>query len=369
MKLTGFTVCSFLLSVVFATPVTNAISSTEDVLIFDAPAVVDVSGMTVSFETFTFLNDIPLAPITSIIQQTLASIGITLEAGAQLDASVQRLKLFAATGVSGEQVQINVDRCNRKANLPASSATDLGLSAASVSVGNCALTLTNPTLTAKVVGDNFTDATIYPSLPVGFGVISDVDDTIKITNVLNKAKLIQATMLDDPEPVPGMPELYKSLATSLFNPQFVYISGSPFHLYPFLKTFISDHFFFSKGPILLQNFTITDPTMILSVLSATSAQKLAYKAFQIERVHSLYPQKSFLAIGDSTEVDPEVYATAYKTYGSGFIRCIWIHVVDGANNTEARFAAAFDGIPANKFRLYNDTDIPNLANVNVAREC
>lgn len=39
--------------------------------------------------------------------------------------------------------------------------------------------------------------------------------------------------------------------------------------------------------------------------------------------------------------------------------------MDGADNSDERFAAAFAGVPANKFRVFSDTDIPGLANINV----
>lgn len=54
-----------------------------------------------------------------------------------------------------------------------------------------------------------------------------------------------------------------------------------------------------------------------------------------------------------------------RKYGD-WITCAWIRRVEGANNTDARFAAAFSGIPANKFRIYTDADIAGLANINVA---
>lgn len=46
------------------------------------------------------------------------------------------------------------------------------------------------------------------------------------------------------------------------------------------------------------------------------------------------------------------------------MQCIWIRKVDGAANSAERFAAAFAGVPANKFRLF--TDPAELMNINVA---
>lgn len=136
----------------------------------------------------------------------------------------------------------------------------------------------------------------------------DIDDTVKISNVLDKLKLAQSTLVDDPQPVAGMPELYASLAKSLNSPQFVYVSGSPFQLYPFLNDFISTTYSASRGPILLQNFTLVDIPSILDF--ARSDGIFEYKSSMIDRLKGMYPKKKFLAVGDSTQKDPETYGEA-----------------------------------------------------------
>jgi hypothetical protein len=52
--------------------------------------------------------------------------------------------------------------------------------------------------------------------------------------------------------------------------------------------------------------------------------------------------------------------------GGDFIRCIWIHQVDGADNSQERFDAAFEGVPAERIKIFTDDDIPSLANIDVA---
>lgn len=116
---------------------------------------------------------------------------------------------------------------------------------------------------------------------------------------------MQATLLDDPKPVAGMPELYASLASSLKSPQFIYVSGSPFQLYPFLHGFIDTTYSASKGPILLQNLTLSDFSSILSFIKSDGI--FEYKVAMIDRIKGMYPNKKFVAIGDSTQKDPETY--------------------------------------------------------------
>ncbi|KAJ7228400.1 hypothetical protein GGX14DRAFT_612676 [Mycena pura] len=82
----------------------------------------------------------------------------------------------------------------------------------------------------------------------------------------------------------------------------------------------------------------------------------------IDRIHGMYPNKKFLAVGDSTQQDPETYGEAIRKYGD-FIACAWIRKVDDANNTDARFQAAFQGVAPAKFKIYTDDEILSLANI------
>ncbi|ESK84277.1 putative actin filament organization protein App1-like [Moniliophthora roreri MCA 2997] len=340
----------------------EGINFLDDVLVFDAPAFQDPASpenTLVDMQSFVFLKQLDLDPLTSVIGDALEGLG--LDVGDKIDGALERIKLFAAVGLSGKEVEVKVDGCSETATLPE---TSLGVVTSSVSVGQCD---DATEFKAEAVDNDFTpDVTIFPSPPDGFGVISDIDDTIKISNVLDKIKLAQTTLLDDPTPVAGMPELYASLAQTLNSPQFIYVSGSPFQLYPFLRDFISTSFAEARGPLFLRNLTITDLGLILDSFSEDEDAKLEYKLSQIARIQRIYPQKNFLAIGDSTEKDPEIYAEAFKTHGGDFIRCIWIHLVEGAENSDERFAAAFKGVPEDRIRLFDDSQIATLADIDVA---
>lgn len=138
--------------------------------------------------------------------------------------------------------------------------------------------------------------------------LTDIDDTIKISNVLDTVALIKSTLLEAPKPVAGMPELYGKLAQSLNQPQFVYVTGSPFQLYPFLNDFIDTTYSASKGPIFAQNLTIVDPVEAIKFVSNGNTE--GFKNSQVDRLRVMYPNKKWLAIGDSTQKDPEVYGAS-----------------------------------------------------------
>ncbi|KAK7685182.1 hypothetical protein QCA50_011545 [Cerrena zonata] len=340
------------------------IARTDDVILFDAPAFqspTDPSVTIVSQQALVYARQIDTAPLTSVLKNVFNVFGL----GDELATAVDRLKLFAAVGLSGKEMQIAVQGCSTPMTLPKTSGLpDLGLVASNVSVGKCttAARLTT-TLQASFQDSSFT-STVFPSGPDGFGVISDIDDTVKISNVLQTIPALKAALFESPTAVAGMPELYASLAKSLNSPQFIYVSGSPMQFYPFLHDFINTQFSASAGPIITKNLTIADISGLVNLLTDKS-DTLNYKVGIIDQIHGMYPGKKFLTVGDSTQSDPEVYATAFKKYGN-FIQCIWIHKVDGADNSDTRFATAFKDVPSTKFRIYTDADIAGLANIDVA---
>ena len=72
----------------------------------------------------------------------------------------------------------------------------------------------------------------------GISVISDIDDTIKISEVLDRKALIQNTFVKEFRDVPGMANLYRELERS--GAVFHYVSASPWQLYPPLSKFMAD---------------------------------------------------------------------------------------------------------------------------------
>ncbi|KAJ4481907.1 hypothetical protein J3R30DRAFT_2099517 [Lentinula aciculospora] len=289
----------------------------------------------------------------------------------KMEIAMERMKLFGAIGVPFDKVNLVVDGCGpgKDVALPRTSVKELGVVVASVSLGSCQSHI----LTAHAANANA--AKIFSSPPTGFGVISDIDDTIKITDVLNHEKMIENTLYKDPVPVAGMPNLYASLAKSLtmnsIPPQFIYLSGSPFQLFPFLDSFLSSYFPASLGPLLLHPLSLTDPKEILKSFGDGREGKIDYKVEQIKRIYDgIYPGKFFLAVGDSGESDPEAYGEAFNRFSKSsnkyFIRCIWIHLVDGADNSEERFEKAFKGVPDDRILKFSTSEIPRLQNINVA---
>ncbi|KAJ3769070.1 hypothetical protein FB446DRAFT_706531 [Lentinula raphanica] len=291
--------------------------------------------------------------------------------GEHMSQCFRRLKLLFTIGIPMVRLKVSITGCQTtQVTLSRTGWKHLGLVSATEDIGKC----TEVMLTVKAENSD-EPGTIYLTPPEGFMIISDIDDTIKITDVLEEKLMFENTAYKDPVPVKGMPELYASLSKQLVMnstpPFFVYISGSPFELHKFLNDFLKDDFPASRGPLLLQNLTISDPKGAAKTLTGgdDGESKVDYKMRQITDVHGYLGQKKVLAVGDSGEMDPETYGDAYRKFGEKFIKCIWIHVLDDkkAKNTQERFDKAFEGVPKERILLFHTSDIPRLQTIEVAK--
>ncbi|PWW77358.1 hypothetical protein C7212DRAFT_356666 [Tuber magnatum] len=188
---------------------------------------------------------------------------------------------------------------------------------------------------------------------VGWGVISDIDDTIKVSEVRNRISLLKRTFVDIPAPVPGMKKLYQTLQSRLNKPAWFYLSASPYNLYPLLRCFTSDHF--PRGQLILREMSWMELESFIVTLTIGTQR---YKEERMRRVFAWLPRRKWVLIGDSTQTDPEAYATLYREFPERVGR-IWIRVVRGVDeaeetelNSQGRFKRAFEGVPAHVWRTF-----------------
>lgn len=144
--------------------------------------------------------------------------------------------------------------------------------------------------------------TVYAE-PEGWAVLSDVDDTIKVTMTSDPAGILRSTFVSKPTPVAGMPELYAYLATLVTqSAPWFYLSASPYNLYPFLSRFRDQHY--PHGQLILRDSSWMTISGLLSNLTLGTEQ---YKIDRIKKVHRWLPKRKMILIGDSTQSDPEAY--------------------------------------------------------------
>lgn len=178
----------------------------------------------------------------------------------------------------------------------------------------------------------------------GISIISDIDDTIKISDVIHKRQLLKNIFVENYQISKGMPELYERLRE--YGAYFHYVSASPWQLYPSLSQFILQHY--PKGTLMLRHFRIKDSSALKFFQSSTD-----YKKDKISRIIERYPKHQFILIGDSGERDPEVYASIYRRFSKN-IKAIWIREIPGSNISKERFITSFVGIPKSIWQTFND---------------
>lgn len=179
----------------------------------------------------------------------------------------------------------------------------------------------------------------------GVSVISDIDDTIKHSQVTDKSELLQNTFLREFRAVEGMPELYASLSDS--DVAFHYVSGSPWQLYQPLDAFMSD-VGFPKGTYHLKQFRLKDSTAI-ELLSSQQETKLA----AITPLLDAFSERRFILIGDSGEQDPEIYGRIARQHAAQILG-VFIRNVTGERSDSERFLTAFEGVPRDRWTLFDD---------------
>ncbi|CAF3134254.1 unnamed protein product [Rotaria socialis] len=182
----------------------------------------------------------------------------------------------------------------------------------------------------------------------GISVISDIDDTIKISEVFDKIRLIANTFIFPFKPVPGMSDLYQQWQKSNKNCTFHYLSGMPDQLYTLTQEFIDDNNF-PDGSFHMRHFGWAIGTLFDFIHpEATFNHKISYLRFFLSNTI-----RDFVLVGDSGEKDPETYATITKEYPER-IRAIFIRAVKGESPSDQRFLNTFQSIPKEKWLIFDD---------------
>lgn len=184
-----------------------------------------------------------------------------------------------------------------------------------------------------------------PIGPEGLSVVSDIDDTIKVSNVRDRQELLANTFLRRFEAVPDMASTYRFLAER--GAVFHYVSASPWQLYPPLADFLREAGF-PGGTVRMKSVRLVDS----SALSLFGSQE-GYKTPEIEALLKAFPLRRFVLIGDSGEQDPEIFADLARRHGDQ-IRAIWIRNVSRETPDNPRCTKAFSGLPPARWFLFRD---------------
>lgn len=179
----------------------------------------------------------------------------------------------------------------------------------------------------------------------GVSVVSDIDDTIRVSHVGDRRALVESTFLRRFEAVPGMARLYRRWADA--GAAFHYVSAGPWQLYAPLEQFrIAEEF--PAGSFAMQIFRWKDRSALTFFGKSDEAKRPA-----IEALLEAYPERRLICVGDSGERDPEMYADLARRF-PGRILAIFIRNVSREDAGGERFRAAFRDLPPALWRVFDE---------------
>lgn len=152
--------------------------------------------------------------------------------------------------------------------------------------------------------------------PEGVSVISDIDDTVKITELPAGSRVVtRNTFFKEYTAAPGMAELYNSWDVDVFH----YVSGAPWQLYKPLSKFLFDEEQdFPEGTFHMinvrKNFFNLSSWRDLRQLITNENFTFDQKVEQISTLFETFPDREFILVGDSGERDPDVYSIIREKY-------------------------------------------------------
>jgi hypothetical protein len=189
--------------------------------------------------------------------------------------------------------------------------------------------------------------------PQGWSVVSDIDDTIKDSNVLDKQELLKNTLLRDFRAVNGMSDAYREWQAG--GAVFHYVSGSPWQLYLALDGF-RDEYKFPAGTFHLRHFRLQDGSA-RELLSAPDT----HKTTNIESLLKQFPRRNFIFVGDTGERDPEIYGSLARQYPDR-VRLIALRNVTDEPLDGPRLSAATAALTKTRVLLFTDAAaLPKLS--------
>jgi phosphatidate phosphatase APP1 len=278
----------------------------------------------------------------------------SLELMLQKDLDKNRIKMFTAEGKENKNICIN------GLNRPMCTKTDDEGRIQNI------FTMTNEEIElfrqsadkllfqASVTNRNIqTTGEIYLCDDNGITFISDIDDTIKITDVTSSIQTLINTFSGDFKAVPGMADIYRYWEKQ-YNATFAYLTASPDQLYPFLRQFF-DREQFPIGSAHMRHYTWFDVNFIEFFMSSNYIKK---KIETLQMFLQNTQNRTFVLIGDIFQQDPDIYATIYAQYPNRIAKIFIRKYVDDTNGQQ-RLETVFKDIPQQKWATFETgADLP-----------
>ena len=183
--------------------------------------------------------------------------------------------------------------------------------------------------------------------PQGVSVVSDIDDTIKETGVGCRRTLLANTFLHEFSAVGGMAERYRQWESQ--GASFHYVSSSPWQLFAPLDRWRAEAGL-PEGSFHLRLFRLGD-----HMLRRLMRVRRHGKSRVIRQLMRLYPQRKFVLIGDSSEMDPEIYGMLARRRPQQVVG-IYIRQMHHNPVDASRAEKAFRQLPSRQWHCYESPE-------------
>ncbi len=193
--------------------------------------------------------------------------------------------------------------------------------------------------------DRVFEGTVFLVPETGISVISDIDDTLRLTGIGNNKIVFRTTFLEPLRAVPGMAEVYSGWERR-HGAVFHYLSASPWQLFLMLDAFFRDEGF-PGGSFHLKPVRLKDRSLF-----TLFAPPEEYKPRLIEGLLKRFPQRRFVLVGDGSERDPEIFAEIARGHPRRIVRVLIRDPKQQGEN--ARYTEAFRGLPAEMCVVFRD---------------
>ncbi|KAI5804172.1 hypothetical protein DFH27DRAFT_554705 [Peziza echinospora] len=167
----------------------------------------------------------------------------------------------------------------------------------------------------------------YIDPQAGISLISDIDDTIKISGIgTGLREMFRNVFTRDMStmPVPGVSEWFNSLAARPLGVQIHYLSNSPWQLYPFLRDLMIGHMKLPRGTWHLKKYS----GFVQGIFEPVAERKKE----SLEGLMRDFPGRKWILVGDGGEGDLEVYTDVVKRW-PGKVIAVYIRDVSGIGET------------------------------------
>lgn len=254
----------------------------------------------------------------------------------------RRSRMFLVDNKRGKRLALHLagaSACSAASGANGHFGVSLGLPVEAAAAGSTAAVRTDP----RARDGRVFEGVVHFPPPGAFGVISDIDDTLKITGVSRPRREVLGDAFSRPfEAFPGMVRAARHLHEA--GGMFFYVSTSPWQLYPSLEAW-REECGLPPGEFHLKLFRVKDRTGVSLFADPADAKRPL-----LEGILTRFPGWQFVLSGDTTQQDPELFAGVAAARPER-IRDIWLHNI--GDRAEAVIRPLFQRTPHIPLRIHH----------------